>query len=262
MDNFKIDSLLVDSSVAYVFEPLQIRDGYGLIYDELYLSKLNSSSARQILMYDVDGKHVKTIMGGNGIIQNEFLIPLLSNVWFIVIVGYSTIESKKSISLHVKKKKLEWLDIEFSEIIDDYKYPMCPMFGHEYMYSWYEKLYNNENVVISVDGDSTTEEGNAVWKNGGRRVDMINKIMTTIGKYPADKLTINRNGYGARTTGTWVGDYFNIVEDEAKYPNGTLDLTMQQNPDLIIFGYGINDASTNLFPDTSIEDRINQSRQW
>ena len=131
------------------------------------------------------------------------------------------------------------------------------------MYSWYEKLYNNKNVVINVDGDSTSEEGMAFW-NGGRRVDMIKKIMVTIGKYPANKLTINKNGYGSRTTGTYVGAFFNpsLSDDGINFPNGTLDESMKMNPDLIVFGYGINDASNTLFPNMTITEKLEQSKNW
>ena len=88
--------------------------------------------------------------------------------------------------------------------------------------------------------------------------------MCTIGKYPTDKITINKNGYGSRTTGTWVGAYFNSDKpsDATNFPNGILDKTMAQNPDLIILGFGINDASTNLFPKTTIEYRLSQSKEW
>ena len=288
--DFSVSSILTDSSVAYTYEPIKIRDGNELIYENLTLSTVNTSNVRQVLYYDVNGYHISTFAGVSSSQNNKnYELDIPSNAFYVVIVGYTNFEVKDSFSLKIPTKKIEWLDVTDQAIVkrkttgtslysekatpggsdsiqlDIYKYPIYPAWGHEYLNSWYEKLFNNENVVISVDGDSTTEEGMYFWTGvNGRRVDMIKKIMCTIGKYPTDKITIHKNGYGARTTGTYVGAFFNPTHpsDVENYPNGTLDLTMQQNPDLIVFGYGINDASTNLFPDTTIQERLDQSKAW
>ena len=283
--DFSVSSILTNSSVAYTYEPIKIRDGNGLIYEKLTLSTVNTSNARQVLYFDVNGYYISTFTGVSSSQNNKnYELDIPSNAFYVVIVGYTNFEVKDSFSLKIPTKKIEWLDITDQAIVkrkttgtslysekatpggsdsiqlDIYKYPIYPAWGHEYLNSWYEKLYKNENVVISVDGDSTTEEGISFW-NGGRRVDMIEKILK-IGKYT--NYTIHKNGYGARTTGTYVGAFFNSTHpsDATNYPNGTLDLTMQQNPDLIVFGYGINDASTNLFPNTTIQERLDQSKAW
>ena len=287
--NFENESILQDSSVAYCYSPLQIRNENGLIYGELYISTFASEGARQIGLYDKKGKWLGLISSPGE--SREQLINLREDAWYIVVIGYYNYEGKETFSVHPSKKKIEWLDMDTpengiakietqskglyyekvtpskttTELLDPYKYPLYPAWGHEYLYSWYEKLFNNQNVVISVDGDSTTQESGSIWTSvNGRRVDMVRKIMCTIGKYPTDKITINKNGYGSRTTGTWVGAYFNNdkPDDATNFPNGILDRTMSQNPDLIILGFGINDASTNLFPNTTMEYRLNQSKEW
>lgn len=288
LDENNFENNLVSSSFAFVYEPIIIRNAKGLIYDGLYISKLNNSNARQILFFDYNGKYISTLYGLNGgEIQNNFKIDIPQNAWKIVVIGYINVENYDLYSVNIEKKKLEWLDIsnvalertkasstsiyyekanplgsDF-EMLDFYKYPLYPAWGHEYLNGWYNKLYTNKNVVIAVDGDSTTDEGLSLW-NGGRRVDMIKKLMCTIGKYPSENITINKNGYGARPTGTYVGEYFNpsFPRDSIDFPNGTLDVTMKQNPDLIVFGYGINDASLTLFPNTTIQERLNQSEAW
>ena len=287
--DYEIEPILQDSSFAFCYSPLQIRNENGLIYGELYISTFASAGARQMGLYDKEGIWLGMISSPGE--SREQLINLSEDVWYIVAIGYYDYEGKETFSVHPSKKKIEWLDIDIpanvverketqskglyyenvtpsgtnTDLLDPYKYPLYPAWGHEYLYSWYEKLFNNENVVISVDGDSTTEEAGSIWTNvKGRRVDMVRKIMCTIGKYPTDKITINKNGYGSRTTGTWVGAYFNSdrPNDATNFPNGILDRTMSQNPDLIILGFGINDASTNLFPKTTIEYRLNQSKEW
>ena len=109
-------------------------------------------------------------------------------------------------------------------------------------------------------GDSTTEENSAFWLDGhGRKVDILAKIFK-IGNYPADKLTIYNEGYGARATQEFVGtnQFYSYDSDKTDYPNGTLDVAMKLNPDLLIFGYGINDATRGTLNGTlpSIPARV------
>ena len=141
-----------------------------------------------------------------------------------------------------------------------YKYPLTPVWGHEYLHPWYLKVFENQNIRVAVDGDSTTSEDGDFWKaKRGRRVDIIAK-MFKIAQYDTSKLIINNNGYGSRATGEWVGsgEYYSNESDLTDFPNGILDRTMKQNPDLLIFGYGLNDASRNADNGDSIETRINR----
>lgn len=40
---------------------------------------------------------------------------------------------------------------------DYYKYPLTPIWGHEYLEHWYEKIYDGvNNISIALDGDSIT----------------------------------------------------------------------------------------------------------
>ena len=283
--DFSVQGILTDSSVAFTYEPIQIRNSSGLIYNDIYLTRLNNSGVRQILFYDINGYHLQTIYGTTSGEAKEYKVNIHQYAWYMVVIGYSNVQQLGEFKVTIPKVKVEWLSSDGlekkdvtassiyiekaypnsseSEVLDYYKFPLTPSWGHEYLYSWYEKLYNNKNVVINVDGDSTSEEGMAFW-NGGRRVDMIKKIMVTIGKYPANKLTINKNGYGSRTTGTYVGAFFNpsLSDDGINFPNGTLDESMKMNPDLIVFGYGINDASNTLFPNMTITEKLEQSKNW
>ena len=132
------------------------------------------------------------------------------------------------------------------ENYDFFKYPLLPSWGHEYMQSWYKKIYSaSESVIINLDGDSVTQTG--------ARNTIIEKIMR-IGGFPSEQLTTNNNGYGNRSTQEYVGtglyyprdsdpDKYPWESDIERFPNGILDDSMSQNPDLLIFGFGINDAT-------------------
>lgn len=133
-----------------------------------------------------------------------------------------------------------------NELQNVYKYPLRATWGNEYLNGWYKKLFFGQAVTIAVDGDSTTQEA-YLYMNRGRKSQIIEKIMT-LGKYPSDLLTVNKNGYGSKASGDYVGSYYSSVimgtggEPNAEsHPNGLLANTMAQNPDLIIFGYGLND---------------------
>ena len=142
---------------------------------------------------------------------------------------------------------------------DFYKYPPLPAWGYEYLYSWYEKIYDSCDLVICAEGDSTTYEG--FWNQGGERRTMIGRLLKRAG---IGNVTIENCGYGSATTGHWVGSW---VEDGLKdlehpvcsrerYPNGTLETDMEYEPDLLIWSYGINDASTNLYPEETVPEKL------
>lgn len=127
-----------------------------------------------------------------------------------------------------------------------YKYPIRPVFGNEYLNGWYKKLFFGQHVNICVDGDSTTQEEYEYMKPG-RRAQIIEKIMKIGG---CTNFTLHKNGHGSKTAGDYVGKYYSsdllssqsgTQPTQESHPNGLLSETIEQNPDLIIFGYGLND---------------------
>jgi len=142
-----------------------------------------------------------------------------------------------------------------AEVREIYKYPLYPLFGGEYLYPYYKKIFNNQNIVVACDGDSTTEC--AYVATGGKRHEIIEKIFR-IGKYPSDKITVNNNGRGSRCSGDYVGsDFGGYGTDSTDYPNGLIEISINQNPDLIIFMHGINDCDKNSSTKT-LTERITQ----
>ena len=196
---------------------------------------------------------------GDKKVDNPRRIPVLNGVFVEkenIVDGEETSSSEISILTYDKDSKGEYK----TEVRNWYEYPMIPVWGHEYLHSWYLKIFENENVRVAVDGDSTTSENSSFWQaKYGRRVDILAK-MFKIAQYPADKVIINNNGYGSRATGEWVGtgEFYYYESDKTEAPNGFLDKTMKQNPDLLIFGYGLNDASRNAAAGDSVEVRVNR----
>lgn len=140
------------------------------------------------------------------------------------------------------------------EMYDIYKYPPLPVWGQEYLGSWYKKLYNGDNVVIACDGDSTTEGG--ALDETGKRHNIIKRIMVDIAKYPSNLLTVYNNGRGSRCTGDYVGsDFGGYGTDSTDYPNGLMELGINQNADLIISMHGVNDMDKNRNTKT-IQERL------
>lgn len=148
------------------------------------------------------------------------------------------------------------------EFINPYKYPLVPVFGWEYLSHWYEKLYNLADVKIVLEGDSITEGYKPL--NSSIQDSFLNmrghhlKKIFKIGNYPMDKLTIVNNGHGGRNTSEYVGNstYGNpgIITSN---PNGFIDAGMNNNPDLVIIAYGMNDADiTNTYLPSNLNERL------
>ena len=196
---------------------------------------------------------------GDTKVDNPRRFPILNGVGVEkkdIVDSEEASSSEISVLTYDKSAKGEYK----TEIRNWYEYPMLPVWGHEYLHSWYLKVFESQSIRIAVDGDSTTEESPPFWKDKfGRRVDIIAK-MFKIAQYPVDKLIINNNGYGSRATGEWVGtgEFYSYESDKVDAPNGFLDKTMEQNPDLLIFGYGLNDASRNAVAGDSVEVRVNR----
>lgn len=135
------------------------------------------------------------------------------------------------------------------------KYPPFPIWGGEYLEHWYERIYDGtESVRVDFEGDSITQgyTGDNVYI--GMRDDAIKKIMAN-GGYNLSLLTVNNNGVGGTSTNEWVGrieyfkDSWKSEQYYTQYANGMLDFGMKNNPDIMIIGFGMNDANidtTNL----------------
>lgn len=139
-----------------------------------------------------------------------------------------------------------------TEVREIYKYPLYPLFGGEYLYPFYKKIFNNEEIVIACDGDSTTECAGV--SDGGKRHQIIEKIFR-IGKY--ENAIVHNNGRGSRCSGDYVGSDFGNFGDNTNYPNGLIEISINQNPDLIIFMHGINDTDKNSYTLT-LDERVTQ----
>lgn len=147
---------------------------------------------------------------------------------------------------------------------DYYKYPFTPIWGHEYLEHWYEKIYDGiNNIAIALDGDSITQGYAPLSKVQdaffGMRDYALKRIMKA-GNYDLNKLTIRNNGVGGRNTNEWVGNpTYALSSYLSSYPNGFLHTSMSYNPDLLIIGYGMNDADKNhsMFVGLTLEQRLN-----
>ncbi len=147
--------------------------------------------------------------------------------------------------------------------LDYYKYPLTPVWGHEYLEHWYERIYDGtNNVTIALDGDSITQGYEPLTSVQdaffGMRDHALKRIMKA-GNYDLNKLTIRNNGFGGRNTNEWVGNpTYAMPTWLNQYPNGFLHQSMSYNPDLLIIGYGMNDADKNhsMFNDLTLEQRL------
>ena len=147
---------------------------------------------------------------------------------------------------------------------DYYKYPVTPIWGLEFLEHWYVKIYDGvNNISIALDGDSITA-GYAPLSSVqdtffGMKDYALKKIMKA-GNYDLKKLSILNNGFGGRNTNEWVGNpTYALPYYLQKYPNGFLQTSMEHNPDLLIIGWGMNDADKNhtKFAGLTLEQRLN-----
>lgn len=131
------------------------------------------------------------------------------------------------------------------ETLDYYKFPLSKVWGHEYLYSWYKKIKNDEYIKMVWAGDSTTENAFIRDKNFHRN-NLAKKIMI-LGGYDESKIISLNHGHGANHTRNWLDTH--LAND------------MVENPDLYIFGYGLNDGGSNYFPGSTIQERLDGFEQ-
>ena len=176
------------------------------------------------------------------------------------IINTNSIESQVSRLKPVMNEDNQEIKKDY---IEEFKYPTSPIWGHEFLEHWYEKVYegDGDNARVVLDGDSITAGYNSEGKDDSF-VDMrgyaIKKIMKA-GNYPMHKLTVINNGHGGRNSSEWVGDAeYGLSNWIAQYPNGFLDTAMQNNPDLLIIAWGMNDADKthSMFTGLNTEQRL------
>ncbi len=141
-------------------------------------------------------------------------------------------------------------------IQDPYLYPLYPVWGHEYMYSWYEKIFNNKPLKMVWAGDSITQ-GTGVLDVNYQRHNLAKKIMT-LGGYNPELITSINAGHGSQHTATWLGyaDLDAETSDDITPVGGFLAEDMSRNPDLYVIGYGLNDGSNNHFKGLTWQEKI------
>lgn len=140
--------------------------------------------------------------------------------------------------------------VESLENGTNFKYPPYPIWGHEYLSAWYYKMYmssSHTSFKIVCAGDSTT-------KNGSRDI-YIKRLMTLRG-YKDENINCLNMGVNGQQTLSWIGhNDKDEMTGETTPQYGYLHKQMQESPDLLIIGYGLNDGSNIQFPDLSFEER-------
>lgn len=137
---------------------------------------------------------------------------------------------------------------------EEYIYPKYPVWGSEYLYSWYQKLMNNENVKIVCSGDSTTWNGST----GYTRDALMKKILIK-GGYDTSKITSINAGHGSMWTGQWLNGEIYPPDTPQSVPEyGYLNEDMQRNPDIYVLAWGINDGSPIHIQNVDWNERARQ----
>ena len=139
-----------------------------------------------------------------------------------------------------------------TELHDYNKCPMYPVWGHEYMWSWYEKLRLGQSVKMTWAGDSTTL--NSGLDGAYTRSNLAKKIMI-LGGYDESLVTSINSGHGTQHTGNWLGG---DKDEDKRTEHGFLYDDMQGNPDLYVLAYGFNDGSNGHFPELSWQERLDR----
>ena len=168
----------------------------------------------------------------------------------VVSVGkYAVLTKDGTFSISIETESITDR-VESIENGTNFKYPLYPIWGHEYLSAWYYKMYMSSSQTsfkIVCAGDSTT-------KNGSRDI-YIKRLMTLRG-YKDENINCLNMGVDGQQTLSWIG--YNDKDEmtgETTPQYGYLHKQMQESPDLLIIGYGLNDGSNIQFPDLSFEER-------
>ena len=168
----------------------------------------------------------------------------------VVSVGkYAVLTKDGTFSISIKTESIT-SRVESLENSTNFKYPPYPIWGHEYLSAWYYKMYMSSSQTsfkIVCAGDSTT-------KNGSRDI-YIKRLMTLRG-YKDEKVNCLNMGVDGQQTLSWIGyNDKDEITGETTPQYGYLHKQMQESPDLLIIGYGLNDGSNIQFPNLSFEER-------
>ena len=168
----------------------------------------------------------------------------------VVSVGkYAVLTKDGTFSISIKTESIT-SRVESLENSTNFKYPPYPIWGHEYLSAWYYKMYMSSSQTsfkIVCAGDSTT-------KNGSRDI-YIKRLMTLRG-YKDEKVNCLNMGVNGQQTLSWIGyNDKDEITGETTPQYGYLHKQMQESPDLLIIGYGLNDGSNIQFPNLSFEER-------
>ena len=169
----------------------------------------------------------------------------------------------------VKLRYKPYMDADNQKLILDYpleyEYPNLPVWGHEYLQHWYEKVYEAQTTTATVvlSGDSITAGYEPIYLAiPDTFVDMrgyaIKKILKA-GNYPMVNLSLYNEGVGGRNTSEWVGDsVYGLPPWPTNFPNGFLDVEMAHTPDLLITAWGMNDADKThtMFTELNTQQRL------
>lgn len=252
-------------TINYLNTEQQLNDLYGKIYVVNENNEIINVYSKTILpagTYYLEGYRLPIQIITDEIlnkITNDFEITTIKN-----IVTYLTPSDKESYQARLKPFAKNDLQEIKGDYIQEFKYPTIPIWGHEYLQHWYEKIYEaNQSATIVLDGDSITEGYDPEYSGiqdafKDMRGYAIKKIMKA-GNYPLSQLTLINNGHGGRKTGEWVGNpTYGASNYITQYPNGFLDVAMQNNPDLLIIAWGMNDAdkTNNELAGLTLEERL------
>lgn len=168
----------------------------------------------------------------------------------VVSVGkYAVLTKDGTFSISIETESIT-NRVESIENGTNFKYPLYPIWGHEYLSAWYYKMYMSSSQTsfkIVCAGDSTT-------KNGSRDI-YIKRLMTLRG-YKDENINCLNMGVNGQQTLSWLGhNDKDEMTGETTPQYGYLHKQMQESPDLLIIGYGLNDGSNIQFPDLSFEER-------
>lgn len=190
------------------------------------------------------------VLATDGSVNEEIVYTAKEDSYLAVYFGGNTgweiIETKQVLDSGITVPSSADTDLITKQISqgNKYMYPDYPVWGHEYLWSWYQKLYTDQPVKMVWGGDSTT--------NSGDRHTLSKRILEKCG-YPSELITSINAGHGTQHTGNWLGGDL----DEDKWTeNGFLDDEMAMDPDLYVIAYGVNDGSSTHFPNLTFDERV------
>ena len=286
--NSKIDKTSITQESGEAEDKVMSQKAVSTIFDNLNnsmaVARVYTGTSPQISAYSGAWCYIKPIYivkgtksritvksSSNSIRGNEFVLTCVrpdntyfdTNVKFkegiqteyifedtVVSVGkYATLLKDGTFSISIETEPII-NRVESLENSTNFKYPLYPIWGHEYLSAWYYKMYMSSSQTsfkIVCAGDSTT-------KNGSRDI-YIKRLMTLRG-YKDENINCLNMGVNGQQTLSWIG--YNDKDEmtgETTPQYGYLHKQMQESPDLLIIGYGLNDGSNIQFPDLSFEER-------